>query len=184
MQKTKRLATDAILAALYIILTAYISIRAGNLRITFASLPIIVCALLYGPKDACIVVVLGEFMNQMLSYGFTVTTPIWLIPPLFRALIIGVCASRAARKGTMLERNPAAYYLACAAGALATTLANTAVIWLDSVLLGYYNFAYVFGDFFLRLATSGVTVAIVATLAIPVAAALRRTGFGMAATAG
>lgn len=178
MSKTKRLTTDAVLVALYTVLTVFVSIKAGNLRISIASLPIVVCALLYGPADACMVAALGELMNQMLSYGFTVTTPLWLIPPALRGLIIGLAAMSAWKRGGQLEKKLWRYYLVCLAAALATTLTNTGVIWLDSVLLGYYNAAYVFGDFTVRVITSVVTVAVVSTAAIPVAMALRRAGFG------
>jgi hypothetical protein len=33
----------AVLAALYVLLTMMLSLRAGNLRVTFASLPVVVC---------------------------------------------------------------------------------------------------------------------------------------------
>ena len=175
---TRRLATDAILVALYALLAAFVSIKAGNLRITFASLPIVVCALLYGPADACIVAALGELMNQMLSYGFTLTTPLWLAPPVVRALIIGLGAAAFSARGERLEKSLAKFYLICLAAALATTLANTAVLWLDSVILGYYSYAYVFASFLVRIFTGVVTAVIVSTIAVPVAAALRKAGFG------
>ena len=178
MSKTRRLATDSILAALYVILTAFVSIKAGNLHISIASLPIVVCALLYGPGDAVVIAVLGEFMNQMLSYGFTVTTPLWLIPPALRGLVVGIAARAAYKRGRVLEASVWQYYAVCVAAALTTTLSNTLVIWLDSVLLGYYSYAYVFGDFAVRVVTSLITVAVVATVAIPVAMALRKAGFG------
>ena len=178
MSNTRRLATDAVLVALYTVLTVFVSIRAGNLHISIASLPIVVCALLYGPADACVIAVLGEFMNQMLPYGFTVTTPIWILPPAVRGLIIGLAAAAALKRGTLLEKRLLRYYIVCLAAGLATTLANTGGIWLDSVLLGYYSAAYVFGDFTVRVITSAITVAVVSTVAIPVAMALRKAGFG------
>ena len=158
---TRRLATDAILVALYALLAAFVSIKAGNLRITFASLPIVVCALLYGPADACIVAALGELM-----------------PPVVRALIIGLGAAAFSARGERLEKSLAKFYLICLAAALATTLANTAVLWLDSVILGYYSYEYVFASFLVRIFTGVVTAVIVSTIAVPVAAALRKAGFG------
>jgi hypothetical protein len=35
MSKTKRLSTDAVLTALYVLLTLFLSIKAGNLRISW-----------------------------------------------------------------------------------------------------------------------------------------------------
>ena len=175
---TKRLATDAVLVALYAVLAAFVSVKAGNMRITFASLPVVVCALLYGPGDACAVAALGEFMNQMLGYGFTVTTPLWLIPPALRALAIGLAAASEAKRGGALERSAVRFSLVCALAAVLTTAANTAVIWIDSVIMGYYTEAVVFGAFSVRLVTGLVTAAAVATAAIPVVMALRKSGFG------
>jgi hypothetical protein len=114
----------------------------------------------------------------MLSYGFTVTTPLWLIPPALRGLVIGLASAAAVKRGTRLEASAAVYYLVCAAAALATTIANTGVIWLDSLVMGYYNFAYVFGDFTVRIVTGLLTAAVVSTAALPVAAALKKAGFG------
>jgi hypothetical protein len=50
-----------------------------------------------------------------------------------------------------------AFYCVCIFAAIATTLANTGVIWVDSHILGYYTFAVVFGDFLVRLFTGIVT---------------------------
>ena len=61
MSKTKRLTTDAVLVALYTVLTVFVSIKAGNLHISIASLPIVVCALLYGPADACMDALITNF---------------------------------------------------------------------------------------------------------------------------
>ena len=51
----KRIALDAVMAALYIGL-ALLSITLFNsIKITFEGLPIIICALIFGPVDAAIV---------------------------------------------------------------------------------------------------------------------------------
>lgn len=164
-----------ILTALYVLLTM-ISIRAGNLRVTFASLPVVVSALLYGPWEAAVTALLGEFLNQMLTYGFTATTVLWLIPPAVRGITVGLCALRLRRTERPLEYRPGLYYIACVAAALATTVCNTAVIWLDSLLYHYYTFAYVFGDGLLRLFTGVITAVCVASVAMPLTRLLRRQG--------
>ncbi len=163
----------AALSALYFLLNM-ISVRAGNLRITFASLPVVVCALLTGPAEAALTAVFGELLNQLLSYGVSATTALWLIPPAVRGVVIGLAALWAHRSGRELERRIAACYAVCVAAALCTTLTNTLVIWLDSVLYGYYTPVYVFGDLAVRLVTGTVTAVIVAMLAAPLTALLRR----------
>lgn len=76
-----RLSMTAVMTALYFVLTTYGSIRLGNIRITVASLPIILLAALFGPAESCAAAGLGEFLNQVLTYGLTPTTPVWLLPP-------------------------------------------------------------------------------------------------------
>ncbi len=176
---TRSLCRMAILVALYVLLNM-VSIRAGNLRITFASLPVVVSALLFGPLEAALVALFGELANQMLSYGFTATTVLWLIPPAVRGLAVGAAAVRLWRGGRPLESRPVAGYVVCCLAALATTVTNTLVIWLDSVLYGYYTPVYVFGDLAVRLATGLVAAVIVATVAMPLAGLLRRQGLARA----
>jgi ECF transporter S component (folate family) len=171
----RRLCRCAVLAALYVLLTM-LSIRAGNLRVTFASLPVVVSALLFGPWEAAVTALIGEFLNQMLSYGFTATTPLWLIPPVVRGVIVGLCARRLRETARPLEFHAGRLYAVCVAASFGTTVCNTAVIWLDSVLYHYYTFAYVFGDGLLRVFTGVVTAVCVASVAMPITRLLRRQG--------
>ena len=63
---TKRLVIDALLVALFFVLSMF-AVEIAGVKITFVSLPTVVCALLYGPVDACIVGLLGAFLEQMLE---------------------------------------------------------------------------------------------------------------------
>ena len=166
----------AILAALYVLLTTMVSIRAGNLRITFASLPVVVSALLYGPWEAATVALLGEFMNQMLTYGFTATTPLWLIPPVVRGVIVGIVAVRCKKGGRALESRPVPYYGTCIAAALATTVCNTAIIGVDGLIYHYFTWPLIFGDLAIRLFTGVITAVVVALAAQSVVILLLRQG--------
>lgn len=175
-RNVRALCRVAIMAALYVLLTL-VSIRAGNLHITFASLPVVVMALLFGPAEAATVALLGEFLNQMLSYGFTATTVLWLIPPAVRGIMVGLFARRFCSSDHPLEQRPLGYYTVCICAALLTTACNTAVIWLDSVIYHYYTFAYVFGDAVVRLITGVITAAVIATVAMPLTRLLRGQSF-------
>ena len=77
------------------------------------------------------------------------------------------------RAHTYLGDDPAAcvnchimgpYYATCICAALVTTVGNTLVNWLDSVLYGYYSFAYVFGDFVYRAGVGVLNAAAMATI--------------------
>jgi ECF transporter S component (folate family) len=178
LKNVRTLCRMAILTALYVILTTALTIRFGDVRITFASLPILLSAMLYGPGEAVTIALVGEFLNQLLGgYGITATTLLWIIPPAVRAAVVGLAANALWNTGCPLERRPAACYAACILGGMGTTVANTAVYWIDSLLYHYYTFAVVFGSFAWRLFTTMLTAVVVTTLAIPVAQFLRKQRF-------
>ena len=114
-----------------------------------------------------------ELLNQLLGpYGITATTLLWLLPPVIYGLILG----QAARKlpGEPLENRPAACYIVCILAALVRSAGNTAVIWADSVIYGYYTFALVFGAVAIRFLTGMAAAVLVATVVMPLVRLLRR----------
>ncbi|MCQ2458262.1 MAG: ECF transporter S component [Clostridia bacterium] len=175
---TKRLCLVAVFAALYFVLTMYLTIRIGNITVTLASLPILILAVMYGPMESTVAAGLGELIHQLLSWGLTVTTPLWLLPPIIRGLIVAFGCRVIKSRNTVKEpwERPVAFVILLVAAAVVTTLANTGITWLDSVIFGYYSKAYVFGDFVIRLFT-GIGTAIVMSLVLPpVVKALKRAG--------
>ena len=78
--RTQQLATDALLAAMCVVL-GFMSIRIGNImKISLEDFPVILAALMYGPADGMIVAAVGIFLYQLLSYGITATTALWILP--------------------------------------------------------------------------------------------------------
>lgn len=173
---TKTICRIGIMAALYVLLNM-VSIKAGNLRITFASLPVVTTALLFGPVESVMVALLGEFINQLLGYGITVTTVLWVIPPAIRGLVVGLAAMGPRHTERPLESRPVVCYAACVAAALCTTVSNTLVMAIDALIYGYYSKAVVFADLAWRLASGMIIAVIIATVAMPLALLLRRQGF-------
>ena len=163
-----------ILAALYVPLAVFAAIQIGNVRISFGSLPVVVSALLFGPVEAILVAGVGEFFKQLLTYGVTATTALYLIPPAVRGAVIGLVAVAMWKSGRRLESRKALYYVTCVCAGLLTTVGNTLVNWLDSVIYAYYTFAYVFGDFIYRSVVGVLTAIAIATVAMPLVALLRR----------
>lgn len=173
----RRMCQVALLAAMYLPLSLYAAVQVGNVRISFGSLPVVLAALIFGPLDAVIAAMVGEFFKQLLTYGVTYTTVLYLIPPALRGLVVGLGAAVALRRGGQrLEDRRAACYAVCASAAVCTTVGNTLVNWLDSVLLGYYTPALIFGDFLWRLIVGVINAALMASLAMPLARLLRRRG--------
>lgn len=163
----------AVMAALYLPL-ARMAIEIGTLKLSFGSLPVTVLAMLAGPAEAVAAAAIGEFLKQLLSYGFTATTLLWVIPSVLRGLLIGLAASRLARTGRCLEERAVLCYAVNVGAALVTTLANTLVIWADSVLYGYYFPGYVLGNLALRLVTGAIIAVLVTMVSMPMVKLLRR----------
>lgn len=178
MPKTRntilRICRISVLAALYLPLALFVAIRIGTWQVSFGSLPVVIAALLFGPLDAFLVAAIGEFFKQMLTYGFTATTILYLIPPALRGVVIGCVAVRLWKSSRRLEERRWLCYLVCMLAAVITTFGNTMVNWADSVIYGYYTFAYVFGNAVIRFITGVVNSVVIATVAIPLVSLLRR----------
>ena len=175
----RRTCMIGMLAALYLALNL-VGFRAWSFHITFASLPVLVGALLFGPVEGMLIALIGEFFNQVLSYGITVTTVLWLIPPAVRGLAVGGAALALGKGPRRLDGRPGLCYGVCMGAALCTTAVNTLVMYLDSVIMGYYSFAYVFGSAVIRIGSGILTAVVVTTAAIPLVRLLRRQGLARA----
>lgn len=170
----RRLCYTALLAAMYVPLSLYVAVQFGNVRISFGSLPVVIGALLFGPLDAAVVALVGEFFKQLLTYGVTYTTVLYLIPPALRGLVIGAAVVLARQRGGRLEERRLVCYGVCVAAAVCTTMGNTLVNWLDSVLVGYYFPGLILGDLVWRLIVGMLNAVVMASLAIPLVEVLRR----------
>lgn len=157
---THRIAIDAMLAAMYVCLS-YISLSIGNsMKITVDALPILVAALLLGPLDGLAVGLTGSFLNQLLTYGISATTILWILPAGIRGLIVGLYAKS---RGFALSRKQLIFITV--ASALLVTALNTFVMFLDSVIIGY-PFAATLPTVLLRI-LSGVLIATAYTFILP-----------------
>ena len=173
----KRIATDAILIAVFFSL-AVLSVVVAGVKITFNSLPVVIAAVLFGPIDGFLVPFLGEFLSQMIHYGFTPTTILWMLAPALRGLIIGA-AVLMLRKSMSLDtilgsKRPWVYFLVCIVAAVLTSLANTGAYYVDSKMFGYYTYELIFGVAGVRIVSNVVSSVLTAILALPVFAALRK----------
>lgn len=144
--QTKKMATNAMLAALCAVL-GFVSIDMGNLKITLESFPVNLGALLFGPVDGAVVAFLGSFIYQLLKYGFSVTTLLWIAPGVVSAVLLGWYAKK---HDFCLTRTQ--MVIAVLAAELVVTILNTGVMYIDSKIYGYYSFVYIFGTIVPRFA--------------------------------
>ena len=159
--KPKRLVTNAMLIAMYVVLSLVATINLGNMKFTLDSLPIIVGAALFGPVDGMLIGLLGSFTNQMLTYGFSVTTLMWIIPAGVRGLLIGLYAKHHNFNMSFKQTQ-----FITISSALVVTALNTVALYIDSKIYGYYSVAVVFGGIIPRI-IAGVIIAFVFGAILP-----------------
>lgn len=128
-----RMAMDAVFIALHVVLSLFsIYILGDQIKLSFASFPLLVASLLFGMADGLLVAGIGEFLYQMLFYSFGPTTLLWMLPPMLHALIVGLYSQR---HGLNLSLKQTAG-IVFAAG-LVTALFTTIVLYIDAQFWGY-----------------------------------------------
>lgn len=142
--KTRQLSMDAVLAAMCAVLGA-VSLELGNFKISFESLPVMIGALLFGPVDGMLIGGIGTLIYQLLRYGFSVTTLLWVLPYVLCGLMMGAYAKR---KDFSLSNKQTA--LSVTMGCVLIFVLNTFVMYVDSIVYQYYSAVYIFGSLPLR----------------------------------
>ena len=170
ISKTKRLALDAMLAAMFIVLSLF-SINLPGMKITLDSLPILVGSALLGPLDGLAVGLIGSFLNQMITYGFSATTVLWILPAGLRGLLVGLYA-----KHHGFSMNTAQCVFITVSTALLVTALNTLFLYVDSWV---YSYSYVAAlpTLLLRIAAGVITAVLFSLLLPPLLGTLRRLFF-------
>ena len=157
--KTKRIALCAMLAAMFECLSL-LSINLGSMKITLDFLPIIIAAMLFGPVEGAIVGLAGSFLNQLLTYGLSITTILWILPAGVRGLLVGIYAKK---HSFSLTQKQMIFILILSA--LIVTALNTGVMYLDSIIIGY-PFAATLITVVLRI-VNGILTAILFAFILP-----------------
>ena len=142
---TRQLTLDAMLAAMCAVL-GYLAIDTGTVKVTFESVPVLIAALLFGPVDGMAVGFVGTLVYQLLRYGVSVTTPLWILPYVLCGLIVGLYAKK---KNFELTQGQTVLIIVIAE--LVVTLINTATLYVDSKVYGYYFPGIISGALVLRL---------------------------------
>ena len=133
-----RITGDGMLLAIYIVLATLTVKLTPNLQITFTGLAIIMACVLYGFTDSLLIAVLGSFISQLRGpYGLTITTPLWMIPPILRAVTFGIVYELYLKKGIRLQDKKLLFVAWAIVAGLVTTIANTGAIFLDAKIIGY-----------------------------------------------
>lgn len=172
--RTQQLVVDAILAAMVVVL-GFLSIRIGNImKVSFEDFPVLIGALMFGPVDGMIIAGIGIFLYQLLSYGITATTALWILPFVVVGLLAGLYARRSNFNNN--RKQLIIIFLVCE---ILICLLNTGAIYADSKIYGYYYPTIITGMIAIRLVTAVVKGIVLGIVSAPLLKALSRvTGNG------
>ena len=143
--RVERLVINAMLAAVCFVLAMY-SLNFGVVKFTFEGIPVHIAALLFGPASGMLVGGVGTLLYQLLFYGVTATTLLWVAPYVLCGGVVGFFARL---RHYSLGRVQSVLLLV--AGELIITLCNTGALYVDSRLYGWYQPALITGYLGLRL---------------------------------
>ena len=142
---TKQMTLNSVLAAIYATL-AFLAISTQGMKITFESFPVLIGALLFGPLSGVAIGTLGTVIYQLLKFGITFTTPLWILPYTLYGLYVGLYAKR---HGFKLSTKQTFFIIM--SGELLITVINTISLYIDSHIYGYYTPALILGLLLPRL---------------------------------
>ena len=129
---TRRLTMNAVFIALHVVLD-FASIYIGNeIKLSFASFPLLCAAMLFGTADGIYVAGIGEYIYQLLMYGLGPTTLLWMLPPMLHALIAGLLARRFGHEMGVRQVG-----ITVLISGLIAALLTTLVIYIDAQVWGY-----------------------------------------------
>lgn len=136
---TKRIVTDGLCAALYVVLSSLLSLSLGPIKLSIDGLPVLLSALLFGPVDGLLVGLVGSFLGQLLGpYGMSATTPLWMLPAAVLGLIVGAYAKK--QGFSPLPRTKLAMLVLIALAA--DTTVTTGVMYIDCLVYKYSFVTY------------------------------------------
>ena len=148
----KTITYDAMLAAMCAVLGCF-SVDMGNLKISIESFPILLGALCFGPSDGLLIALAGTFISQLIMYGLSVTTIVWMAPYLIAALFIGCFAEK-----NNLDPGKKQLFLIVLFSELLIVVLNTGALFIDSKVFGYYSAVYVLGSVPVRCAIAAIRI--------------------------
>ena len=167
-EKIKRLCVDSMLAALCAVL-GFFAIDLGNFKFTLETFPVILGAILFGPADGFLIAFVGNFISQLIHYGLTATTLVWIAPHVAAGFVVGLYARQ---QNFDLSRGKT--IVIALIGEIIVTLLNTGAMYIDAKFYGYYSFAYIFGATTMWVVVCLVKGAVYGVVLYPVVAAVKK----------
>ena len=154
-EKTKKLIArivfDAMMIAIYVVLARFLVIPTPIVEISIISLPILLCAKLFGIGDVLVIATIGSFLEQAVSpYGLMPTTPLWMMPIILMGAFAGVACHLTRNSEKKLWT-----YVIIIISELILTFGNTVVLMLTGYVVFEMSFKWLIGLAVPRLINSG-----------------------------
>ena len=166
----RKLAFDALFAAVCAAL-GYFALDFLAVKVTFESLPVLTGGLLLGPVHGIIIGAVGTFIYQLLRYGLSYTTVLWMLPYIACGLAAGLYARSVrfshTRRGVFITSMLCEFMI---------TALNTGVIYVDSKLFGYYPPQLILGALALRIGIAAVKGALFGLVLPEILKGLKKAG--------
>lgn len=160
--KTKRLAVNGFMSALCAVLGFY-ALDMLSIKITFESIPILIGALLFGPIDGALIGGVGTLISQIVRYGLSATTFLWMLPYIVCGFVVGFVSRQ---KQFNLKASWVIPTIILAE--LLVTGINTFALFVDSKIYGYYYPELITGMLLIRIIISIVKSVIYGFIFMPV----------------
>ena len=168
MSQSKKVAVLGMLSAMCAVL-GYISIDFANLRFTFVSFPVYIGAFLCGGVEGLLIGFVGNFIYQLLKFGVTATTVLWIIP----YAAAGFVAGRYAMSKNFNLTNKQTLFILIVCEVMISVL-NTISFFIDAKIYGYYNPVTMFGAIPMRFVNTFIRAFIYYAVIPTVMQAVRR----------
>lgn len=131
--KTYKLVVSASMAALAIIID-YFSVRTNITKFTVYGLPLLITGILFGPWIGALAGAVVGFITQIIFYGITVTTPIWMVAPIMWGFMSGLLAKILIKNNELTIPSLVTIVVVTS---LTATACNSVAIYLDGVIFEY-----------------------------------------------
>lgn len=147
--KTYDIVLSSSLAAISILLEL-ISVETGTTKFSLYGFPILISGMLFGPLVGSLTGIVVGFVTQLVSqYGLTITTPLWMLAPLFWGLVSGIFSLIFKKQYNSILR----IACVCISTSLAVLGINTLALYLDGLIMGY-NTAFIIAQLAMRIGVS------------------------------
>lgn len=135
---TFRLVLDALFAAMYVVLATLLTIKTPITEVSLSTLPLLIAGFLFGPADGAIIAIVGSFLEQCMSpYGLSISTVLWMLPPILSALTSGLLGLLVKKAPLGSRRHTVLLVICTFLAEMLCTAANTATLYLDGAIVGY-----------------------------------------------